>query len=104
MAARVSAGAVPRPSGSSRIAAQLVCDHEAVVLVAHHQRVAAGRQAFAARRGFLQQRALAVERVQLLGIVLSRKRPQAGAGAAAQDHRLDHGWSHAQLDHCSSLF
>src|SRR6185295_9975683 len=84
-AASVSAGAVPRPIGSSRIALaraperRSCVDHEAMAFVADHQRL--GRDAVGAAQaqgGLLQQRALAVQGVELLRKVLARKRPQAG--------------------------
>lgn len=69
--------------------AQLFCCQETVFLVAYDERCG-NRQSWrtGTQRGVLQQRALAVQRQQLLRIAFARQRPEAGAGAAAQDDGL----------------
>ena len=83
-------------------ARELGLHHEAMRFVADDERLADRRHALAAARRFLEQRALAVQGVQRLRMVLARQRPQASARAAAQDHRLDQGGPDAKLDHCHS--
>src|SRR5439155_12282428 len=79
-------------------ARELRLHHEAMRLVAHEKRLADRGESPAAPGGFLQQRALAVQRVQRLGVMLARKRPQAGTRSAAQDDGLDHGRRDAELN------
>ena len=69
--------------------AQLLVDQEAMILVADQQRCGEADVAQAARRRVLQQRPLGHERQELLGIRRARQRPQARAGAAGQDDRMD---------------
>ena len=72
--------------------AQLFGDDEAVLFVGNDQRarvdLAAG-EILQPQRGLLQQRALAGERQELLGIALARGRPQTRAGDAGENHALD---------------
>ena len=71
---------------------QLFRDDKAVLLVAHHHRcrqIEPDDALGAAHRG-LQQRIVANQRQQLLGILLARQGPQAGTGATGQDNGQDH--------------
>ncbi|MCY1288046.1 hypothetical protein D9M70_370650 [compost metagenome] len=69
---------------------ELFLDDEAVVLVAHHQRRlhAVERQAL---EGLLEQGLFAGEGEELLGKLLARKRPEAGAATTREDDG-DHGF------------
>src|SRR5262249_39395332 len=57
---------------------------EAVLLVAHHD-----RRAVDAQRRLLQERAVAEQAQQRLGMILPRQRPEPGAGTAGEDDGLD---------------
>jgi hypothetical protein len=73
--------------------AQLFGHHEAVLLVSHHDRRPGAGQPGQALPGGLQQRLLAHQRLELLGMGLARQRPEPGTGATGQqdgDDR-DHG-------------
>jgi hypothetical protein len=66
--------------------AQLLGGDETVFLVADHDRRAQG-QTVEALQGVLQQARVAEQGLQLLRMLLARHGPQAGAGAAAENHR-----------------
>ncbi|MNO96126.1 hypothetical protein D3C76_877880 [compost metagenome] len=67
---------------------ELFLDDEAVLLVAHHHR---RLHAFEgeAREGLLEQRVLAGQGEELLGILLAGKRPESRAAATGKDY-----WNH----------
>ena len=73
--------------------AELFGDEEAMLLVADHDRRFDAVQAVEACDGFLEHRAVIARQTQeLFGIGAARQRPQAGAGAAAEDDGMDfHG-------------
>ena len=88
-AASATAGAVLRPTGSSRMAPaaeaqgpQLLGHREAVRLVAHHDGVVRALDAREACRRLLQHGLPPGEGKQLLRIQLPRQRPQARARPA----------------------
>ncbi len=99
-AARAMAGAVLRPTGSSRMAcagqsidAQLLGDQEAMRLVAHDNGRGCIEPGHTQCRG-LQHGFLAYQRQQLLGVQLARQRPEPGTGAAGKNHWCKHrSWS-----------
>ena len=70
--------------------AQLLSHHETVGFVADDDR-AGGPGACQAACGGLQHRLLAHEGQQLLGVELAGKGPQAGSGAAGENHGNQHG-------------
>ena len=63
-------------------------DEAMLVIGDHHRRREAGAVGHPQRR-LLQQRALAQQRQELLGVERPRQRPQPRPGAARQDHRMD---------------
>ena len=78
--------------------AQLFGDHEAMGIVAHHQRRPHAGQPVQAQHRLLQHGLLADQRQQLLRVEFTGQRPQPGAGTAGQDNRNDllcrcHGYS-----------
>ena len=76
---------------------ELRLHHETVRFVTDDEWFADGGQSGAARRGFLKERVLAVQRVQRLRMIFTRKRPEPRARSAAQDHGLDHRRRDAEL-------
>ena len=71
--------------------AHLLGDHEAVLVVAHHQRCGHFRHVCQAADSVLQQAMVAGERQQLLGQGRARQGPQAGARATGKNHRMNSG-------------
>ena len=71
---------------------ELLAHQEAIIAVGDHYRAAEyGRIGDAGDR-LLQRRLRAQELEELLRQAVARSRPQARAGAAAQDHRTDRVW------------
>jgi DNA-binding transcriptional regulator of glucitol operon len=75
------------PIGNAQFA-QLLGGDETVVLVADDDG-RAQRQAIESAQRVLQQALPAEQGLKLLGVLLARHRPQARAGAAAEDHGQD---------------
>ena len=65
--------------------AQLLGNHESMLLIAHHQRRDDFAQTGDSQDGVLQQGVLVRQRQKLLGIGFTRQRPQPGTAAAGQD-------------------
>ncbi len=100
-AAAAMAGALLRPTGSSRMRGEAMPAARSCSAIRNRcswlqtmtggaKRVAAG-----AERGFLEQGVVGDQRPELLGEALARDRPEPGAGAAGQDDRDDRGGVHA---------
>ena len=69
---------------------ELLTDHETMVLAANGDRRLHIRQRVRAQHGLLVQRTITDQRQELLGLVLSRQRPQPGPAAAAENDRVKH--------------
>ncbi len=71
---------------------KLLAHQEAIVAVGDHHRAAENGRVGDAGDRFLQRRLRAQQLEELLRQAVARSRPQARAGAAAQDHRTDRIW------------
>ena len=97
-AATQAAGAVLRPTGSSRSArgatrdlAQLLGDDEPMLFIGDEEGGGETARRSATRaNGLLQQAVLAEERQELLRVERARHRPQPGARTTGQNDRVNH--------------